>query len=65
MDKDLEEALDAIKQLRAELWLAYEKFEPDSVSTMPVSATEAMDQGKAVLRKHNSPDDMMDIEDGA
>lgn len=61
MDKDLEEALDAIKQLRAELWLAYEKA--DGTSNMPLIALKAMDQGKAVLLKHNDPDDMMDMED--
>jgi len=59
MDKDLKEALQAIKSLRAQLWLAYE-----GKDHIPDEANDALDEGEAVLRKHNDPDDMMDAVKG-
>lgn len=57
MDADLKEALNAIKLLRAELWLAFETM--DHISD---EAQNALDEGEKILRKHNDPDDMMDVE---
>lgn len=59
MDDDLKEALGAIKILRAELWLAFEGRQD-----ITDDAQDALDAGEAVLRKHNYPDGMMDVEAG-
>lgn len=61
MDNDLKEALEAIKGLRAALWLA---LVPDETKPAVMNDQErnAFLAGAAVLAKHNDPDDMMDVD---
>ena len=59
MDDDLKEALDIIQDLRAVIQLVY--YEPKKQLDVN-EVDESMNQARAVLAKHNYPDDMMDVE---
>ena len=59
MNKDLKEALEVVKNLRAALQLA--QFELAELSDEEANALLA--EAEALLRKHGQKDDMMDIED--
>jgi hypothetical protein len=56
MDKDLKEALETIKDLRAALQLA--QFELADISDEDVD--KIMAESEALLRKHGETDDLMD-----
>jgi hypothetical protein len=58
MDKDLKEALETIKDLRAALQLA--QFELADISDEDVD--KIMAESEALLRKHGERDDLMDDE---